>query len=77
MRARLNISQQCVLSIEPDRVQLNTVSGLGRAVLPSYESEMINILGIFKDAEIIPDWTECAEMAERQSPGDHGRPRAP
>ncbi|MGD0952572.1 MAG: radical SAM protein [Methanotrichaceae archaeon] len=55
-----------VLSIEPDRVQLNTVvRAPAEPVLPLDESEMINILGIFKDAEIIPDWDwSVPEMQE-------------
>ena len=43
--------------IKPDRVQLNTVVRIpAEPVLPLDESEMMNILGVFKDAEIIPDW---------------------
>jgi hypothetical protein len=43
--------------IKPDRVQLNTVVRTpAEPVLPLDESEMMNILGVFKDAEIIPDW---------------------
>jgi predicted Rossmann fold nucleotide-binding protein DprA/Smf involved in DNA uptake len=55
-----------VLSIEPDRVQLNTVvRAPAEPVLPLDESEMINILGIFNDAEIIPDWDwSVPEMQE-------------
>jgi wyosine [tRNA(Phe)-imidazoG37] synthetase (radical SAM superfamily) len=55
-----------VLSIEPDRVQLNTViRAPAEPVLPLDESEMMNILGVFKDAEIIPDWDwSVPEMQE-------------
>jgi wyosine [tRNA(Phe)-imidazoG37] synthetase (radical SAM superfamily) len=43
--------------IKPDRVQLNTVVRVpAEPVLPLDESEMMNILGVFVDAEIIPDW---------------------
>lgn len=46
-----------VQSIEPDRVQLNTVvRAPAEPVLPLDESEMMNILGAFENAEIIPDW---------------------
>lgn len=48
---------RAVHSIEPDRVQLNTVvRPPADPVLPLGESEMMNILGVFDDAEIIPDW---------------------
>ena len=48
---------RAVLSIEPDRVQLNTVvRPPAEPVLPLDESEMMDILGVFEDAEIIPDW---------------------
>ena len=48
---------EAVLSIEPDRVQLNTVVRVpAEPVMPLDESEMMNILDVFKDAEIIPDW---------------------
>jgi wyosine [tRNA(Phe)-imidazoG37] synthetase (radical SAM superfamily) len=43
--------------IEPNRVQLNTVvRPPAEPVLPIDESEMIEILNVFPDAEIIPDW---------------------
>jgi wyosine [tRNA(Phe)-imidazoG37] synthetase (radical SAM superfamily) len=48
---------EAVFSIDPDRVQLNTVVRIpAEPVLPLDESEMMDILGVFKDAEIIPDW---------------------
>ena len=51
---------EAVRSIEPDRVQLNTVvRPPAEPVLPLDESEMMNILGVFVDAEIIPDWDWC------------------
>ena len=57
---------KAVQSIEPDRVQLNTVvRAPAEPVLPLDESEMMNILGVFKDAEIIPDWDwSVPEMQE-------------
>jgi wyosine [tRNA(Phe)-imidazoG37] synthetase (radical SAM superfamily) len=46
-----------VESISPDRVQLNTVVRLpAEPVLPLDEAEMIEILDVFQEAEIIPDW---------------------
>lgn len=48
---------RAVQSIEPDRVQLNTVvRPPADPVLPLSESEMMDILDVFDDAEIIPDW---------------------
>lgn len=48
---------QAVESINPDRVQLNTVVRRpAEPVLPLTEAEMIEILSVFPDAEIIPDW---------------------
>lgn len=57
---------KAVQSIEPDRVQLNTVvRAPAEPVLPLDESEMMDILGVFKDAEIIPDWDwSVPEMQE-------------
>jgi wyosine [tRNA(Phe)-imidazoG37] synthetase (radical SAM superfamily) len=44
-------------SINPDRVQLNTVvRPPAEPVLPLSEQEMQGMLHIFKDAELIPDW---------------------
>lgn len=48
---------RAVQLIGPDRVQLNTVvRPPAEPVLPMDESEMMSILGVFDDAEIIPDW---------------------
>jgi wyosine [tRNA(Phe)-imidazoG37] synthetase (radical SAM superfamily) len=48
---------QAVESISPDRVQLNTVvRPPAEPVLPLKEAEMIEILNVFPEAEIIPDW---------------------
>jgi wyosine [tRNA(Phe)-imidazoG37] synthetase (radical SAM superfamily) len=57
---------RAVQSIEPDRVQLNTVvRPPAEPVLTMDESEMMNILGVFDDAEIIPDWDwSVPEMQE-------------
>jgi len=46
-----------VESIEPDRIQLNTVvRPPAEPVLPLEEEEMFQMLQVFQDAEIIPDW---------------------
>jgi wyosine [tRNA(Phe)-imidazoG37] synthetase (radical SAM superfamily) len=46
-----------VESINPDRVQLNTVvRHPAEPVLPLSEAEMIEVLNVFPEAEIIPDW---------------------
>lgn len=57
---------RAVQLIEPDRVQLNTVvRPPAEPVLPLDESEMMNILGVFEGAEIIPDWDwSVPEMQE-------------
>lgn len=57
---------RAVRSIEPDRIQLNTVvRPPAEPVLPLDESEMMDILGVFEDAEIIPDWDwSVPEMQE-------------
>lgn len=48
---------QAVESISPDRVQLNTVVRYpAEPVLPLNEEEMNEILKVFQEAEIIPDW---------------------
>jgi len=48
---------KAVDSINPDRVQLNTVvRPPAEPVHPLDEAEMIEILNVFPEAEIIPDW---------------------
>jgi wyosine [tRNA(Phe)-imidazoG37] synthetase (radical SAM superfamily) len=48
---------RAVLSIDPDRVQLNTVvRPPAEPVQPLDESEMMSALRAFPNAEIIPDW---------------------
>jgi len=48
---------KAVDSINPDRVQLNTVvRPPAELVHPLDEAEMIEILNVFPEAEIIPDW---------------------
>ncbi|MDD1752992.1 MAG: radical SAM protein [Methanotrichaceae archaeon] len=44
-------------SIEPDRIQLNTVvRPPAEPVLPLEKDEMLRMLEVFQNAEIIPDW---------------------
>ncbi|MDD1753183.1 MAG: radical SAM protein [Methanotrichaceae archaeon] len=44
-------------SIEPDRIQLNTVvRPPAEPVLPLEKDEMLQVLEVFQEAEIIPDW---------------------
>ncbi len=52
-----DLISQAARSIDPDRIQLNTVvRPPAEPVSPLSESEMANILDSFECAELIPDW---------------------
>lgn len=58
---------RAVQLIGPDRVQLNTVvRPPAEPVLPLDELEMMSILGVFDDAEIIPDWDWSVPKAQEE-----------